>query len=69
MLIHNTFAESLSAEQAPEGTPAWRREPMYSLSRTEAVLAEHPKLATICNTVAAHPNVRKWLRIRGVQRF
>jgi glutathione S-transferase len=37
--------------------------------RMDVVLGAHPKLSKICAAVAAHPNIIKYLGMRGVQKF
>ena len=69
VLLFNAFADSLTEEQTLSELPAHRREPFCSLARTQAALAKHPKLAKIVAGVAAHPNIQKWLSIRGKQGF
>jgi len=69
VLIYNTFAEFLPAEQANESLPQYRREAFGSKAHTDAALLAHPKLLAICEKVAAQPAIQKWLSVRGVQNF
>jgi glutathione S-transferase len=69
VLLYNTFAEHLRPEECKEDTPNWRKHPMGNSERVAAALAAHPKIKASCDAVAAHPNVQKWLSIRGVQGF
>lgn len=69
VLLYNTFAEVLKDDEAVEGLPQWKREPFYSKERVDKALADCPKIRASCAAVAAHPNVQKWLGMRGVQAF
>ena len=70
VMLFNTFADSLTAEETASGDlPAHRREPFSSLARTQAALAAHPRLAKCVASVAAHPNIAKWMATRGKQGF
>ena len=68
VLIYNAFAECLTEAEAPD-KEAWQRAPYNDAKRMEAALATHPKLKAICDTVAAHEGIKKWLGMRGVQGF
>lgn len=69
VLLFNALADSLTAEDAKGELPAHRREPFSSLARTNAALAQHPRIAKIVANVGAHANVQKWLAMRGKQGF
>ena len=69
VLLYNHFADSLTPEQCTGELPAHRREPFASLERTNAMLARHPRLSACIASVAAHPNVKKWMAERGPQGF
>jgi glutathione S-transferase len=68
VLLYNVFAEFLVDEQAGE-MPQWKREAFGSKARTDALVAQHPKIQASINAVAANENVQKWLATRGVQGF
>jgi len=70
VLIYNTFAELLTESEAPSADyPAWKRESFGSKAKTDAVLANYPKLLACCQSVASNANIQKWLSTRGVQQF
>lgn len=62
------FGDNLSPEVHPE-TPAWKREVFYSKERTDAAIAQHPKIAASVRAVAENANIQKWLSVRGHQAF
>ena len=67
--VFRAFGDALTPEQAAPGLPAWRREPFSDASRTRAALAAHPRLQKIVDNVGAHPNIKKWIEVRGPQGF
>lgn len=68
VLLYFSLAEHLDAEQA--GTlPKFRREAFGNKDRTDAAIAKHPKIHAAVQAVANHPNIQKWLSVRGVQGF
>lgn len=69
LVLYNVFAETLAEESAPEGMPAWKREPMGSKARMDSVLEACPKIRAICEAVAADENIAQYLATRGHQRF
>jgi hypothetical protein len=69
ILLYNVFMDTLSPEQTARGVPRFRCEPFCNKARTDAALAKHPKILASCNSVASHPNIQKWLAMRGVQTF
>jgi len=69
VLLYNAFAEFLEDSQAAPSVAQFKREPFASKARTDAALAAAPKIQAICAAVKAHPNVAKWLGMRGEQRF
>ena len=68
VILFNTFGDYLRPEEAGE-LPEYRRYPFYSKARTDEKLALHPKIKASVDAVRNHPNVQKWLSIRGVQTF
>ena len=69
VLIYNSFAEHLKPEEAAPDTPAWKLGAFYCKEKTDAALANHPKIAASCAAVAANENVQRWLSMHGVQGF
>lgn len=69
VLLYNSFMDTLRPEETAPGVFPYRTQPFASQARTAAVLAKHPKIQASCNTVATHPNIKKWLSMRGVQMF
>lgn len=69
VLLYNTFAECLTDAECQPTTPASRKEPFTSKARTDAALANFPKIKACCASVAGHPNIQKWLASRGKQNF
>lgn len=69
VLIYYAFAEFLRDEEALPTMAQFRREAFCSKARTDARLAECPKLQAICSTVAEQPGIRRWLAERGTQKF
>jgi glutathione S-transferase len=69
ILLFNALADHLTEADCSEPIPAYNREPFGSLARTNAALAKHPRIAKIVHTVAAHPNIAKWMATRGKQGF
>ena len=70
VLIYNLFRERLRDEESPKTLPSYRREPFGDYETTTRILrASYPKLCKICDLVGDHPGVKKWLSMRGVQRF
>ena len=68
VLLFNIFGDYLKPEEAGE-LPDHRRFPFTNKERTDAALAKHPKIKASVDAVANHPNIQKWLSIRGVQAF
>jgi len=68
LLLYNSFAEFLRDEEAGE-LAQWKREPFGSKSRTDAAIANCPKLSASIAQVAANANIQQWLSTRGVQMF
>ena len=68
VLIFSRFGECLP-EAGNEKVAKTSREPFGSLERTQKLLAQLPNLSKIVATVANHPNVVKWLAMRGPQGF
>ena len=69
VLLYNTFMDTLELEQRANGVPNFRCEPFCNKERTELALAQHPRTLSSCHSVAAHPHIKKWLGMRGVQMF
>lgn len=69
IMIYNALGEHLRPSEAKEGTPAWKCEAFGNKARTDAKVAQFPKLAAIVASVAANANIQKWLDTRGVQGF
>ena len=63
VLIYYRFGDSLP-EEGHEKVAKAQREPFGSLERTQKLLATHPRLAKIVDSVAAIPSVQKWKAIR-----
>jgi glutathione S-transferase len=69
VLLFHALGDSLTPDAAFPGLPAHRRESFASAARTAAALDVHPKLKAIVSHVANHPNIKKWLVLRGKQGF
>ena len=70
VLIYNMFREHLRDEEALKTLASYRREPFGDYETTTRILrTSYPKLHKICDLVGDHPGVKKWLSMRGVQRF
>jgi len=69
VLLYVNLADSLSDEQCAPNLPTWRSELFCDQKRTAAAVQKHPRILASCNTVASHPNIQKWLSVRGVQSF
>jgi len=68
VLLYNIFAEVLRPEEAGE-VAEFKRAPFGNLARTQAKLANYPKVKASCDAVAANANIQKHLATRGVQGF
>lgn len=62
------LGDSLS-EELHDDMPQYKREPFGSKEKTDAAVAKYPKLAASVAAVRDHPNMQKWLSIRGKQLF
>jgi glutathione S-transferase len=69
VLLYNAFGEHLKDSEAAEGVTASRRGAFGSKERTDAALANHPRIKASVDAVANNANIQKWLSIRGVQGF
>lgn len=69
VLIYNLFAETMTKEEAPADTPAWKCEPFSNGAKTAAVMKDHPNLQAICDKVKSNEGHQKWLSMRGLQKF
>jgi len=70
VLIYNAFAEVLLDSEVPKlEFPQYRREPFGNKAKTDLLLESAPKIKAIIANVAGHPNISKWLSMRGVQGF
>lgn len=68
VLLYNAFAEHLKDEDCHEHVPEMRKGPFSGAKgRTDAALENYPKLKAACASVAANPNMQKWLSTRGKQ--
>ena len=72
--IRAWLRRELSEEQAAVGSsgskPAQhRREPFGSKALTDKFLEGFPKIRAVCARVAALPNMQRWLKTRGPQKF
>ena len=69
VLLYNTFAEYLRDEEVKADFAAYRKFPFGSKVRTDAILANYPKISASIAAVANHPNAQRWFATRGVQEF
>ena len=70
VMLYNMLAETMTDAEAPSADfPAWKREPFANGAKTAALLKDHPKLSAIVATVASNENLKKWLAMRGEQKF
>lgn len=69
ILMHNTFAEELSAADAAADFPKWKREAFHDKERMDAKLKNYPKIAASIAKVTNHPGFQKHIAERGVQGF
>jgi glutathione S-transferase len=69
VMLYNALGEHLRESEVKEGTPQWKREAFGNKARTDAKVAQYPKIAAIIANVAGNANVQKWLDMRGVQGF
>jgi len=69
LLIYNLFAETLQDSEAADSVAQYRREPFGSKAKTDAGLAAFPNISNVCATVAATPQIAKWLGMRGINKF
>jgi glutathione S-transferase len=68
VLFYTVFADSLTDAEAGE-LPKYRRESFTDQARTDAKIAQFPKLNATIAAVRNHPNLQKWLATRGPQMF
>lgn len=68
VLLFVTFGDFLKPEEAVPELPEFKRVPFADKARVDAALELHPKIKASVHAVANHPNVQRWLAIRGVQR-
>ncbi len=62
------LGDQLDAATHPE-LPVTRRDPLGNAAKTAAALDAYPKIKAIVHKVASHPNMVKWLAMRGKQAF
>ena len=54
-------------EEETNNLPQYHREPFCDKSRVDKALESFPKLSNAIQLVKRHPNIQRWLSIRGVQ--
>ena len=69
VMIYSTFAEHSDEAESPDMDAARRGPFQGRIAETKEVLAAHPKLAAICEAVAANANFAAYLVNRGPQGF
>jgi glutathione S-transferase len=68
VLLFAHFGDYLTPAEAGE-LPEYRRSMFTDKARTDAAISKHPKIKACVDAVANHPNVQKWLAMRGPQGF
>jgi len=68
VLLYFFFAETLRDEDAGD-VPAFKREPFGNKARTDAKLANYPRIKASVDAVAANANFQKHIATRGKQGF
>eukprot|EP01041_Mallomonas_annulata_P002784 gene2784-5481_t len=70
VLLYRTLCDYLKDEEAPPTLDQWKRSPFGgNKAKIDSMLTNYPKIHASCNAVASHPNIQKWLAMRGVQQF
>jgi len=67
--LYYLLAEEWKADEAPEGTPASKRETFGNKARTDAKVAAYPKISASINAVRNNANAKQWWATRGQQGF
>jgi hypothetical protein len=67
-MLFSTLKDYLTEEEG-RSLEAWQREPFTNKVRTNAAVEKYPKLKASVEKVANHPNIQKWLSMRGLQEF
>jgi hypothetical protein len=68
-MCNNAKTHAMGTRAEPCFVIRYRREPFGSKAQTDAALAAFPNIAKVCATVAAHPQIVKWLAMRGITNF
>lgn len=68
VMLFSILKDYLTVEESPN-LQNWQRVPFTSKTRTDAVLENYPKIKSSVEKVANHPNIQKWLLMRGLQEF